>query len=486
MPGDVSMRFPEHLPADALTVCLTILLVTFLVGMSTNSMAREHGLFSVIDDDGTIFFQGAWPLPRGNKGWTGSNSGRSDIIEPRILWLLEEAERPAALVSGDVSGDGKAEVVFGTDSGLLHVISGTDGKVVWTEKLSSSQADAYLINAGTDRLSVLAKAALEGGRERLCLISYPERLTVWCYDLFGSLGTPVGGFLPSGDVGIYVGFADFSTGEAGILVLDLDGMPQWKVITGWNPISMTLGDIDGAWGDEIVATTLGKAIAVKPQDGVQPWTVIWSYDVPGSPLVLSHVADLVDDVTAEVLLRVSPLAGAPGLEFSALRGWDGTPLWSLGFNDSTYPPAIGDFDGDGKSEVAVLSLNGNLTVLDGLDGGMLWQRALGQVTSPPITLDLGGEGIEDIIVGTESGIQAVRGHDGRQLWGISLGTNVSYLAAADLDGDGWVEILGISDVGLFAIDQSDSSILWILLLGGVVPGSIIVAVVLLWRRSCKK
>ncbi|MFQ5838591.1 MAG: PQQ-binding-like beta-propeller repeat protein [Thermoplasmata archaeon] len=390
------------------------------------------------------------------------------------------------MVSGDVSGDGKAEVVFGTDSGLLYVISGPDGSLMWKHQLPGSGAYAYLVDVALGRLDILVNFDLEEGVKSLCLISYPERITVWCYDLPGLLTAPMEVVLPNGKTGIFVGFADFSTGESGILALDLDGVPRWKVLTGWSPISMALGNIDGDLGDEVIATTQGRAIALKLGGDGQPWTLLWSLDLPGDSPLVTHVADLGGDDRPEVVLGAIPTAEIPRFEISVLAGDTGIPLWTRYISDLFFSPAIGDVDGDGKGEAVLLSTSGNLSVLDGSDGGELWTSTIEQPTSSPILLNLEGDEVLDIIVGIEGAVQAIRGSNGEKLWDISYGAGVSYVAAADLDGDGWDEILGVAGGTLFAIDERPPDILFMALLVGAGVGSSAMVAILLWRRFQKK
>ncbi|MCC6876018.1 MAG: hypothetical protein IT378_17045 [Sandaracinaceae bacterium] len=120
------------------------------------------------------------------------------------------------------------------------------------------------------------------------------------------------------------------------------------------------------------------------------------------------------------------------------------------------PPTIGDFDGDGRRELAVAG-GSRYTVFDldcdlagdtgpgcaraaGLPRGVLWSRPSQDVSSNVTgssVFDFDADGVAEVAYGDECYVRIYRGTDGEVLFSASAssGTGYEYPVIADVDGD---------------------------------------------------
>jgi len=164
------------------------------------------------------------------------------------------------------------------------------------------------------------------------------------------------------------------------------------------------------------------------------------------------VADLDADGQPDVYLNSSSYARGG---YAAVKA-DGKPLW-VEFHDNAqgsngFGP-VGDFDGDGKLDVAVGVLDGTLVCLNAVDGTRKWTRPI-NVTRDIVAGDINNDGTQELIFGGDGKIHAVSGSDGTPLWSINASGSP---IIADVDGDGWTEILAVGHDGkLRIVGRADS------------------------------
>jgi hypothetical protein len=144
-----------------------------------------------------------------------------------------------------------------------------------------------------------------------------------------------------------------------------------------------------------------------------------------------------------------------------------TPIveWDAGAGKACFSqPVVGDLDGDGSAEVAVvigdifapITGSASLWLLDGTTGSVLWQRAAEiAYGSPPALGDVDGDGLGDIVAVKQitagflgSGTYAVvlYNHEGGLVWESAhfSGSDFDYATApilSDMDHDGFTEII---------------------------------------------
>lgn len=157
------------------------------------------------------------------------------------------------------------------------------------------------------------------------------------------------------------------------------------------------------------------------------------------------VANFDDDEYAEIVVA--------GNEHVRLQDDDGTVLWDHEyFPYEEYipgwgagPPAVGDFDADGRPEIALAGRT-QILMLDGSTGAVVWE-----VTKPSdnsgwgstSAFDIDGDGDDDVFTGDMETLWVLDGSTGTSLLELerSSGTCTETPVIADVTGDGHAEIL---------------------------------------------
>ncbi|HEV8594803.1 MAG TPA: VCBS repeat-containing protein, partial [Thermoplasmata archaeon] len=167
--------------------------------------------------------------------------------------------------------------------------------------------------------------------------------------------------------------------------------------------------------------------------------------------VVSAIADLDGDGRPEVVFSEGSHWEVTGdLGYRVVRGSDGSPFWSMTTSSSPgegffASPALTDVDGDGGLDLIAGAMDDTVYALRGTDGSVLWSvPQIGHYVrhSTPMA-DFTGDGRPDVTVQTEAGVAlAYDAAAGLQEWLVDLGDIVAATPAiGDLDGDGRPEIV---------------------------------------------
>ena len=349
---------------------------------------------------------------------------------------------------GDLDGDGRPEVVTMTTLGDVFA-RGADGKLLpgWPVRLHGSheQSSPLVADLDGDRTAGgTAEVVIAIDREvhvldrgGLPLPGWP-RLTARLV-----LCSPAAGDV-DGDGGLEVVVLDQ---EANLYVFDAAGqeLPGWPVDAGsFSNTTPALADLDGQPGAEILAGTTDGWLAAFRKDGSPvpgSWPAALGVMGPASPAV----ADLDGDGKVEIVA-----VNAAGGLFLLDRQGSFEQIARLPGNHGFSSPAVGDLDGDGRGEIAVGSGQadgaGFVSVVDAEGKAMSgWPVATGaDVSASPALIDLDADGRREVVVPDLYGqLHALRA-DGRAFpgWPRDLdGWVLSSPVAADLDGDGGLEIV---------------------------------------------
>jgi hypothetical protein len=249
---------------------------------------------------------------------------------------------------------------------------------------------------------------------------------------------------------------------------------QTAYATGTNPSSVAIVDVNGDGKLDVVVTNQGSnSVSVLAGNGAGGLGT--KADITagvGSGPTWVAIADVNGDgksdlvVTNSVANNVSVLLGNGAGAFAAATG---SP-----FATGTYPAcvAVGDVNGDGKSDLVVANANaGTVSVLLGNgDGTFQAQSTLATGTTPVSVAirDVNGDGMPDLVV-ANLGSATVSVFLGNGAGGFGAKTDFATgsqpysVAVADLNGDGRQDLVAASRGGnsvsvLLALGQTAASL----------------------------
>ena len=327
---------------------------------------------------------------------------------------------PVALAFADVNSDGRPDLVAATSycgdgvSVLLNIGNGAFGPAV-----------GYPVGAESDRFAI---GDLDGDGSP---------------DLAVASGAGMGGLvivLMNRGNGTFAGPVNYAAGQSAddVVVGDFNG-------DGWADLAAA----DGLGSNVNVFLNLGKGAFAQPA----------SYATGFSPRYLA-TGDLDGDGSLDLAVQEGDLQHPFALLFNRGNGTFGAPIHAAAVPDNSEfgPLVTGDFNGDGKPDLAIVGQSVSVFLNQGK--GAFIPSPLGYIAgSSPIgaaAADLDGDGRIDLAVANNVS------NDVSALLNVGGGTFAGALeheeafagsvALGDLDGDGWpdVAVAGVTaGVGVF-------------------------------------
>ena len=304
------------------------------------SVADAKTTMGDLDGDGVDEFAIAEPMGDGLRVTARTVDGAQ-------LWeaAVPGVGRPARGQSLDFEGDGRREVVFGSDAGVLVVLDGATGTLRWQYTFAADSPENLMVRGADD--------ALVGGRTYLAAAAY---------------GGPV-------------------------LLLDSEGAPLWEMRFPQQVRRLRAADMDGDGTSEILLGGLnGLVRLVSAADG----STLWEANI-GSRVNEARFLELDGD-PAQVELVVGSKAGGV---FAYDRAGD--TLWKRNVSGKIREFATLDADGDGQNELLIAA--DGLSLHEGNNGSELTTFPVSQ----PSTLDVGDFGKEGaFVVGSMQEVAAIK------------------------------------------------------------------------------
>jgi CARDB len=353
----------------------------------------------------------------------------------------------ATIAAGDVSGDGKPDIIYPARNGTgganrsLIVAVDRNGALLWTSHdalgapygIKIENAAVTLGNFDSDAMSEISIGAT--------LIDH-DGLVIWDQGGGGN-----GGFV--GTNGSYAG------GISVIADLDADNAPE--IVTGKQAWKV-------AWN-----TTTPSATTVTPYwtyAGTDGYPAIADLDKNGAPevvLVSSGKVILLNGQTGALFCAVDP-TDALCVTTPTLRA---QPISIPGGVSANIggPPTVADFDGDGRPEIGVAGgyaysvydlarptedVSGITPAPTAGQPFVRWTRTTQDLSSNATgssVFDFQGDGAAEVVYQDECNVWVYSGSDGRTQLQLpnTTGTIHEYPLVVDIDGDGNSEIVVVAN-----------------------------------------
>jgi outer membrane protein assembly factor BamB len=400
----------------------------------------------------------------------------------------------AVRIIGDISGDGKPDVIVCTDNYWTMALNGNasgGNDSLWAFNTYIANFSAGPIGSEGDYSYQKALAIASdlnndgfndvvigtgGGNEHVYAISGKTGQMIWTFgtdhpDSF-SLGDITGvdvstDFNNDGIPDVIAASAATTSGGTGgrrsiYLFNGANGNRLWQApALGFTHAVTAIGDISGDGVPDVIGTigeALYKASAYSGVNGSQLWDYQLTSTTGGGKEVL-------------VLPIPGPTRQTPDLIVGAfwgpifrVDGESGTMVWqrSTGGKDPTRLARLRDINNDGINEIVASLLVGDALCLDGATGNILWSYPANSGMDITTCPDLNNDGVDEVVVASQNAdVLILRGNDGQLLFQYPLAGSEQARSVAvmpDIDGNGSFEILAGSDLSRVALLSGGSGV----------------------------
>ncbi|NOQ38374.1 hypothetical protein GQ472_05805, partial [archaeon] len=316
--------------------------------------------------------------------WTRDNNETSIMPVLKYYWDTNTGNSINSVEADDIDGDGKIEIVIGSNSGDIFIYNSTGDEIASNLDVGSN----YVYD-------------------------------IEIYDLDNN-----------GDKEIIYG--DYG-GNLLILNLSLDVLDS--IASGNDIKTIELGDINNDSYTEIIIGTDSKTdeLMVYNYTDAAGLSNIWNSDFTNS--ITYHAIDLAD-INEDGILDVA--IGSWGNNVSVFNGTDGVILCSASTSNAVYSISVGDIDGDSNMEI-VAGVDGKLIVYNSTCDEIT-SRIYGKAHDLEI-YDLNDDGNKEIIYGDSFGNLVILNSSLDILDSTSVGIAIYTIEISDVDNDGFNDII---------------------------------------------
>jgi len=381
---------------------------------------------------------------------------------------------------GDISGDGKPDVIVCTENYWTMALDGnasvsTDSLWAFNTYISSYSAGSIGTTGDYSYQKALAIASdlngdgyndvvigTGGGNEHVYAISGRSGQMLWTFgtdhpDSF-SLGDITGvdastDFTNDGIPDVVAAAAATQSGGVGgrrsaYLFNGTNGALLWQAsLPGFTHAVTAIPDINGDGIADVIGTVGESAYRASAFSGANGAT-LWNFPVASATGGAKELLVLpIPGQPPDIIL------GAFWGPIYRLNGATGTMIWERSTNgrDPTRMVRLRDLNNDGIDEIAVSLLVGDALCLDGATGNILWSYPANSGMDITTIPDLNRDGFDEVAVASQNNdVLILRGQNGQLLHQFSFpgGSEQarSVAAIADVDSNGSFELIAGSDL----------------------------------------
>lgn len=381
-----------------------------------------------------------------------------------VLWRYTTGLVVRSVHTCDLDGDGKLEVLIGSEDCLVHVLSCEDGQLLWTFATNGWVRTVRCADLDQDgEIEVLAVS----GDKHLYVLN-PAGELKWKLDVGSKIHALLAADVDNdGCIELILG-----TNLKNVLLIAPDGKVRWNVYLGCRIHSLGLFPMHQGKSSGIVAASEGEHVYFLDNSGC-----LIDKHALGCFICSAYVIDIDGDGQLEILVgsgesglhvfRLTLLAsGRPSFESEHVA----PELRLISSHDPSQQTIVHEQTLTLANVERLLAFGDYFTALSTLLAlekqrvQCLFSGHLGHIraiTLLTVEASLVMEAGTYIAVGTDEGDVKLLDITGQILWSSALSERIRSMQATDVDQDGELEILvGCTDNCLYVLNSSDGQVKW--------------------------